>query len=300
MVTGNGADKAMSEMSFPKSSPVFDLVEGDSPLLISVPHCGSRIPGEICGRMRQAAIESTDSDWLVDRLYGFAAGSGHAIQTARYSRYVIDLNRPPNQQSLYPGQFEVALCPLQGFDGKPLYRSGCEPSEEEIDRRINHFWKPYHDNIRFELEQRVERFGYALLWDAHSIRSSVPLLFEGTLPDLSFGTNSDLSCDPALLQSVLDVAAGTDAYSVVANQRFRGGYITRHYGSPEQNIHAIQLEISQATYLDESVLENCADDHDQYSDRVERAWHADRADRLSELLGNLLSMYVSSASASQA
>ena len=278
-----------------QDSPAFDFVDGESPLLISVPHCGYRIPAAVQSRMTSAAAESVDSDWWVDRLYHFAHAQGHAVQTARFSRYVIDLNRPDNQESLYPGQFEVGLCPLQSFDGDALYLPGHEPDDAEISSRISAIWKPYHDNLAAQLQRRVDRFGFALLWDAHSIRSSVPLLFEGRLPDLNFGTNANRSCNPALLNSVMTTAAASGDYSIVANQRFKGGYITRHYGDPSRHVHAIQLEISQAAYLNEAVL----DDPDLRDlglrKRVERAWCEEKASVLSELLSRLMPVFIDEA-----
>ena len=227
----------------------FHFHPGDSPLLVSMPHVGTYVSPEISAALTSHGRQLIDTDWHLDRLYDFLAEAGISTLMARYSRTVIDLNR--NGDSLYPGQSETELCPLTGFDNQPLYRPGCAPDDAEILRRKGAFWQPYHDKLRAELDRIKKHYGYALLWEAHSIQSHVPRFFEGQLPDLNLGSGDGASCASELADGVLSVA-GSASYSAVLNGRFKGGYITRHYGDPAHNIHAIQLEISQITYMEEA------------------------------------------------
>ena len=171
-----------------------------------------------------------------------------------HSRYVIDLNRPPDGASLYPGQSVTSLCPVDGFDSEPLYQSKAdEPDDAEVARRRELYWKPYHDQLRTELDRIKAVHGVAMLWDAHSIRSVLPRFFEGKLPDLNLGTADGQSCDPALAQQLLAIAKMAPAHTSVLNGRFKGGYITRNYGQPEQGFHAVQLEMTQSSYMQEQM-----------------------------------------------
>lgn len=228
---------------------------GSTPLLISIPHAGTFIPDDIAAGLTDRALRRPDTDWHVDRLYDFAADLGAGLLTATHSRYVIDLNRPPDDRPLYAGADNTGLCPTTLFDHSPLYRLGQEPGAGEIERRMEAFWRPYHARLDEALRQTVDRHGYALLYDAHSIRSQVPRFFEGRLPDLNLGTADGASASPALearLFNVCRAADGDNGYSSVLNGRFTGGYITRHYGHPANGIHAVQLELSQCTYMRET------------------------------------------------
>lgn len=231
----------------------FTRRQGTSPLLISIPHDGRRLPPRIAERMTDAALAMPDTDWYVRRLYDFATLSGATIIAAKYSRYLIDLNRSPQDEALYEGRVATGLCPLQTFAGDAIYREGRVVTRKKKARRIERYWKPYHDELAASIAHIREQFGYALLWDAHSIRSTVPLLFEGELPDLNIGTNGGRSCPPPVQDAVAEVAARSP-YSSVVNGRFTGGYITRHYGDPEQRVFAIQLELAQRTYMNEATL----------------------------------------------
>lgn len=233
------------------SSPSFHFVEGTLPLLISIPHLGTEIPEAQLARMTPVAAQSADTDWHLDQLYQFARSIGASILGARYSRYVVDINRPPDDESLYPGQTKTGLCPVATFRGEALYQPGCEPTDEERASRVVQYWQPYHDKLALEIASLRRQHGAVLLWEAHSIASHLPRLFPGKLPDLNLGTNAGASCDAALLDAV-EVSLADCPFSWVANGRFKGGYITRHYGRPEENIHAIQLEMCQSTYMDES------------------------------------------------
>ena len=234
--------------------PLQRLHEGDSPLLISVPHDGRYIPEDISLRMTEAGRAISDTDWHVERLYEFAEQLGATILVANYSRYVVDLNRPADDGALYEGQVATGICPLQSFAGDELYADRSSFGEREQQNRVATYWEPYHSTIAGVLDKMKSRHGYALLWDAHSIPGEVPRLFDGELPILNIGTYDDRSCAIELSGPVFDVASSSDFESVL-NGRFKGGYITRHYGQPATNTHAIQLEISQRAYMDESSLE---------------------------------------------
>jgi N-formylglutamate deformylase len=228
------------------------LHRGSAPLLISLPHDGSIIPEAISARMLPAAQRSVDTDWHVGRLYEpLAKALGASVLRPTASRYVVDLNRPADGQALYPGRRETGLVSTIGFDGQPLYREGEEPSADEIQRRVNEFWRPYHDALSQELERLLAEHGRVVLWEGHSIRSRVPMLFEGQLPDFNVGTAEGASCDPALQAKLQSVLGGQSRYSFVINGRFKGGYITRHYGHPASGVHAVQLELAQLNYMDE-------------------------------------------------
>jgi N-formylglutamate deformylase len=229
----------------------YTLHTGTLPLLISIPHLGTQLPPEFAAQMTDTATITQDTDWHLDRLYAFARTMGASVLQAHVSRYVIDLNRPPGGESLYPGQTTTGLCPVETFHGAPLYAPGAEPDAAEQERRLQGYWMPYHQALAGELERLKAGHGAVLLWDAHSIASVLPRLFEGQLPDLNLGTNSGQSCAAAIIERVAAVALDS-AFSQVVNGRFKGGYITRHYGQPAQNVHAIQLEMSQCLYMDEA------------------------------------------------
>lgn len=230
----------------------YTLHRGTAPLLISLPHDGSAIPDAISARMLPAAQRSVDTDWHVGRLYQpLAHALGASVLRPVASRYVIDLNRPADGQALYPGRRETGLVSTIGFDGQPLYRDGAEPSADEIQRRVNEFWRPYHDALSQELDRLLAEHGRVVLWEGHSIRSRVPMLFEGQLPDFNLGTADGASCTPALQAKLQSILEGQSRYSFVVNGRFKGGYITRHYGRPQAGVQAVQLELAQLNYMDE-------------------------------------------------
>ena len=229
----------------------FRFTRGRVPLLVSMPHVGTDIPDEVAATLAPAALVRADTDWHLAQLYGFVEALGASTIAARWSRYVIDLNRPPEDTNLYPGMDTTGLCPVDTFGRAPLYRDGATPDQAEVGRRLARYWQPYHDALRAELARLLAEHGRVLLWDAHSIASQVPRFFAGRLPDLNFGTAYGASCAPALQAAVLAAAQGQSCFSVVANGRFKGGYITRHYGQPGQGVHAIQLEMCQCLYMDE-------------------------------------------------
>ncbi|MBV8619671.1 MAG: N-formylglutamate deformylase [Curvibacter sp.] len=226
---------------------------GSTPLLISMPHVGTWVPPALASRLSAKARQLPDTDWHLERLYGFARELGASLLIATHSRYVIDLNRPPDGASLYPGQSVTGLCPVDDFDDCPLYLEGQAPDATEVAERRAGLWQPYHDRLQGELGRLRRTHGRALLWDAHSIRSVLPRFFEGRLPDLNFGTADGASCDPALARALLSKAGESGRFSAVLNGRFKGGYITRHYGRPAEGIQAVQLEMSQCSYMSEAL-----------------------------------------------
>ena len=231
--------------------PVIDIREGTVPLIVNVPHDGREIPAAIGARMTAAALALPDTDWHMRDLWSFAADLGATLVSARYSRYVVDLNRAPDGRSLYPGADNTGICPTTTFLRAPVYRAGAEPDDSETRSRIRRYWRPYHAALARLVADCRDRFGAALLFDAHSIRSALPRFFEGRLPDFNFGTADGASAGAALTESmfgVLDRAAG---YSAVLDGRFKGGYITRHYGAPDDGVHAVQLEMAQSAYMEE-------------------------------------------------
>ncbi|RUL73001.1 N-formylglutamate deformylase [Dyella choica] len=230
----------------------FTLTRGHVPLLISLPHDGSWLPEELAGRMQPAARRVPDTDWHVARLYEpLAQELGASLIKPVASRYLVDLNRPADGHALYPGRRETGLVSTIGFDGEPLYLNGQEPDADDIQRRIETWWRPYHDALAEELARLLAQHGRAVLWDAHSIKSRVPMLFEGRLPDFNLGTADGTSCGADLQWSLTRVLEAQRRYDFVVNGRFKGGYITRHYGQPAEGVQAVQLELAQCQYMDE-------------------------------------------------
>lgn len=234
---------------------IYRLVPGSTRLLVSIPHAGTFVPPAIASRMTGAARALPDTDWHVDRLYDFLVDMGATVIVATHSRYVADLNRPPDDAALYPGLSGSGLCPVETFDGQPVWRARQAPSAGEIAERVATYWQPYHERLRAELDQLLARHGSAVLWDAHSIRSHVPRLFAGDLPVINLGTNDGRSCEQDLAARLLGYALGIPGFTAVLDGRFKGGYITRAYGDPAGGINAVQLELAQRSYMDETSRE---------------------------------------------
>lgn len=228
----------------------FSLSSGTIGMLISMPHNGQKIPTSIAKNMVQNSLNVVDTDWYIDKLYDFATEMGIHTLTPKYNRYVIDLNRNPNGEVLYAGADNTELCPTTAFDSSPLYLENKTPSPQEIANRIEHYWHPYHNAIKNTLAELKQQHGKVVLLDAHSILSRVPRFFEGKLPDFNFGSADGLSCDKTLIEHIKNI--NFNPYTSVYDGRFKGGYITRTYGDPINDIHAIQLELSQDTYMDET------------------------------------------------
>ncbi|MDC7805821.1 N-formylglutamate deformylase [Luteimonas sp BLCC-B24] len=251
---------------------LLDLHRGDAPLLISIPHNGTRVPASIASRLTDEARRVPDTDWHVADLYAFARELGASLLVPTHSRYVVDLNRSEDDVSLYPGRNTTGLCPVVRFDGGPVYRDGEAPDAAEIAARVDTYWRPYHAALADELARLRAAHGRVVLWEAHSIRGTLPFLFEGRLPDLNLGTAGGASCSAALQEALGRVLAAQSGYDTIVNGRFKGGHITRHYGRPASGVDAVQLEISQRCYMDETSF----------------AWDAERAAALTPVLRALL------------
>lgn len=225
--------------------------KGDSPVILALPHTGTYVPGNIMAALNTNGRKLIDTDWHVDRLYrGLLPGA--TIVQANFHRYVIDANRDPSGVSLYPGQNTTGLCPVTDFDDRDIYKEGHAPDVGEIERRRLAFHTPYHQAIQGEITRLKQSHKKVVLYDCHSIRSVVPYLFDGALPDFNIGTNDGVTCDVKLEKLVSDICANAEDFTSVTNGRFKGGWTTRHYGQPASGIHAIQMELSQRTYLDET------------------------------------------------
>jgi N-formylglutamate deformylase len=221
---------------------------GRTPLLVSMPHTGTHLPEWLEPRLTRAAKALPDTDWHLEPLYDFLDELGASVLVATHSRYVVDLNRPPDNANLYPGQDTTGVVPLDTFHKAPLYRAGFGPTDAEARSRIEQYWRPYHARLAAVLAELRKQHGYALLWDAHSILSVLPRFFAGTLPDFNLGTADGRSCAPGIGEKLLEKISGD---SKVLNGRFKGGYITRTYGDPGNHVHAVQLELAEAVYMEE-------------------------------------------------
>lgn len=231
---------------------VFTLHRGTAPLLLSLPHVGTELPESLRPRLVDRALAVEDTDWHLARLYAFARSLGASVLVPRYSRFLVDLNRPPENAPMYPGVNNTGLCPTTFFTGEPLYRGGQAPDAAETADRVARYWQPYHDALASELARLRSTHANVVLFDGHSIKSVLPWLFEGQLPDLNLGTAGGQSCAPALRDALGQVLSSQSAYTQVVDGRFKGGYITRHYGQPEVGIHAVQLEMCWRCYMDET------------------------------------------------
>lgn len=255
------------------AAETFTLHSGSAPLLVSVPHAGTVLPEALRARLVERAAGVEDTDWHLDRLYAFAHELGASLIVPKFSRYVIDLNRPREDTPMYPGVNNTGLIPTRFFSGDELYREGQAPTAAEISTRVETYWQPYHDALAAELARLRAVHGHAVLFDGHSIKSELPWLFEGTLPQLNLGTAGGSSCAPSLRAALGQVLAAQDRYSHVIDGRFKGGYITRRYGRPAERLHAVQLEMCWRCYLDEE---------------RPQIWDAERADEVKPLLRGLV------------
>jgi N-formylglutamate deformylase len=234
------------------------VAAGDAPLIVSIPHAGTEIPADIETRLASGWLARKDADLSVDRLYAFAGELGATLVATRLSRTVVDVNRDPAGAAMYPGAFNTGLCPLTTFDAEPLYRAGAEPGPGDIEARKARYWEPYHAELAAQIARLRTRHPSIVLYDAHSIRSVAPVLFEGTLPHINIGTNSGVSCGRPLMAAVAE-ACGNAPFSQVVDGRFKGGYITRHYGAPSKGVHAIQVELAMRGYLREPAPPHATD-----------------------------------------
>jgi N-formylglutamate deformylase len=248
------------------------LERGSAPLLVSLPHDGTFVPDDVAARLTPAARRLPDTDWHVSRLYAIARAFDASILRPAASRYVVDLNRSPEGAALYPGRRETGLVPMVTFADEPVWREGEAPDADEIAARRAAWWQPYHDALRGELARLRALHPRVVLWDGHSIRSRVPMLFDDQLPDFNLGTADGASCAPALREALARTLAGFEGRTHAVDGRFKGGWITRHYGRPMEGIHAVQLELAQCTYMDEETF----------------AWDEGKAWRVQREIGRLL------------
>jgi len=232
--------------------PSFTLHRGHTPLLVSLPHVGTALPESLVPRLVPRALQVEDTDWHLDRLYDFVRALGASLLVPRYSRIVVDLNRPPENVPMYPGANNTELCPTRFFTGDAIYRAGEAPDEAEVQARVAQYWAPYHQALAAELARLKAAHGHAVLFDGHSIKSELPWLFQGRLWDLNLGTVDGRACAPTLQAALADRLAAQTRYTQMVNGRFKGGHITRHYGQPASGVHAIQLEMAWCCYMDEA------------------------------------------------
>jgi N-formylglutamate deformylase len=229
-----------------------DLVRGETPLVVDVPHAGTHVPPDIDARLTPAARSVPDTDWHVEKLVAFVRDVGATLLIATHSRYVVDLNRDPSGAALYPGADNTELCPTRTFADEAIYVDGGAIGGADVAARREGYFDPYHAMLAAEIDRVRARHGYVILVDCHSIRSVVPRFFAGRLPDLNLGTADGASCAPGVQAAADVVLAGAGAFTSVVNGRFKGGYVTRHYGQPARGVHALQLEMAQACYMDEA------------------------------------------------
>ena len=251
---------------------VFDVIEGDSPVILAQPHGGTHIPADIFSRLNACGKGLDDTDWHIDRLYAGLLKDATIVHS-NIHRYVIDANRDPSGVTLYPGQNTTTLCPTTNFDGHPIWKHGQAPTEDEIQERRAIYHAPYHAALSEQIDRVKAKHGVAVLYDCHSIRSDIPFLFKGRLPVFNIGTDNGRTCHEALEGAVKDICMGARTYETVINGRFRGGWTTRHYGQPEVNIHAIQMELALRAYANES---------------APWSYHPTRAGKLRPILASIL------------
>ena len=249
---------------------IWETNEPKVPIILSIPHRGSVFPDEVKDQYKRSMIKSPDdTDWFVDKLYDFVPAMGITMISANYSRWVIDLNRDPHSKPLYnDGRIITGLCPATNFLGEPIYKDErIEVELPEVKRRVELYYKPYHMQIEKLLTETKKQFGKVLLWDCHSIRQSVPTIYKAKFPDLILGDADGTSASPGLIETTLSTL-DHGSYSVSHNHPFKGGYITRHYGNPSTNQHALQLEMSKVNYMDDE----------------EKKYDKARSDKMRELL----------------
>lgn len=227
---------------------MIEVVQGSGPIVLGLPHTGVDVPKDVWNVLNDCGQQLADTDWNIHKLYNGLLGDITTVRTPIH-RYVIDVNRAPDGQSLYPGQNTTGLCPITDFDGNSIYGEGCQPDAAEIARRTALYHAPYHAALSTELARVKAQHGVAILYDCHSIRSVIPYLFDEILPDFNIGTNLSTTCDARIETSVHKICTAAKGYTSVLNGRFKGGWTTRHYGQPKAGIHAIQMELAQSTYM---------------------------------------------------
>ena len=229
--------------------PPVEVLPGDGPVVLGMPHTATWLPTDVLAELNDKGREIADTDWHIHRLYEELLPEATTVR-ALFHRYLIDANRDPSGVSLYPGQNTTGLVPLTDFDGSDIWDT--PPDAAKIEARRQAYHAPYHVALEAELKRAHDRHGFAVLFDCHSIRSNIPFLFDGTLPDFNIGDNNGTTCAPEITRAAEVVCQNAEGYSSVTNGRFKGGWTTRHYGRPQEGLHAIQLELAQSTYMQES------------------------------------------------
>lgn len=260
---------------------VVEVVQGQSPVILGLPHTGTDVPADIWNRLNDNGRILADTDWHIEKLYDGLLEGATTVR-ATFHRYCIDANRDPQGDSLYPGQNTTTLIPETDFDGLAIWKQGETPEVADIADRLERFHQPYHAALAAEIARVKAIHGVAILYDCHSIRSHIPFLFEGKLPDFNIGTDMGKTCAPVIESTAVASVSGAEGYNFVLNGRFKGGWTTRHYGRPEQNVHAIQMELAQSTHLQ--------------SETLPFAYDEQRAARLRPYLQNLLEQLAATAS----
>lgn len=236
-----------------------EVVEGNSPIILAIPHTGTWLPDQVSRRLNDLGRELADTDWHIHKLYAGLL-SDASIVRATFHRYLIDPNRAPSDASLYPGQNTTSLCPIIDFNGNDIWIEGAKPDSGEVAQRLVLYHDPYHQALSEQIERIKSDHGCAVLYDCHSIRSKIPFLFEGRLPDFNLGTNDGLSCSPALEAAAVEICGLAEGFSSTINARFKGGWTTRNYGKPADGVHAFQMELAQSTYMLEHAPWTCRAD----------------------------------------
>ncbi|GAA4113631.1 N-formylglutamate deformylase [Aquimarina addita] len=226
------------------------------PILISIPHAGTQFPVEIKHYYKKKMRNHLDdTDWYVHKLYEFAPSLGITIIKANLSRWVIDLNRDPKSIPLYTdNRLITAITPITDFYGNNIYTSSSsEPDPIEIQRRLDLYYWPYYRQIETLIADLKKKFGKVLLWDAHSIRHLVSTIQKKPFPDMILGNNDQKTAHPQLILTALEKLR-SKKFEVAHNTPFKGGHITRYFGKPAQNVHALQLEMNKILYMDDNEI----------------------------------------------
>ena len=236
------------------------------PFVFNSPHSGSHYPPDLLAAsdLPLHRLRATE-DVAVDRLFADVVALGAPLLAARFPRAWLDVNREPYEldpklvRERLPGHANTRSLRVAGglgtvprliCEGVSIYRD--RPSLDDVLWRIERVYRPYHDMLRGLLTQTVMRFGHAVLIDCHSMPSAATKP-EGPRPDIILGDRFGTSCHEGLTHTLAQ-AFERRGYHVVRNRPYAGGFITEHYGKPFQSLHAIQIEINRALYMDERTL----------------------------------------------
>lgn len=244
------------ELTHPGTTP--------SSVLVEVPHSGLQVPPEV-----ESEIDATplallrDSDIYVDQLYQRAPENGATLLVSRVSRYVVDLNRGPDDvdSAAVPKHPRARHIPARGVvwrartDGTPLLRSPL--TIEQFSRRLELFYEPYHRTLREVAAQIRERHGQVMILAAHSMPSAGRRMLGGgqvRRADIVPGTRGRSTADGRIID-LIDSHFREAGLSVKHDDPYRGGWTTSSYGAPKRGQHAVQIELNRALYVDEQTSE---------------------------------------------